>query len=240
MNQSTKRVDLLAFGAHPDDVEIGVGGIMAAHSAAGYMTAICNCTEAELSSNGTVALRRQETKKAGAILGIHQIINLGLPDRGITPTAENVLRTTQVIRQWKPKIVLAPYWKDRHPDHIACSHLVTEAVFDAAIRKRETPGEEPPHRISHLYYYFIHHTDPPHLIVDISDHYRRKMEAILAYSSQFVRQEKGVETPLNLPTYLAMIQGRDQWWGYQIGCAYGEALISPQPLKQINLFAHVE
>jgi bacillithiol biosynthesis deacetylase BshB1 len=182
-------------------------------------------------------LRREEAKKAGDILGVSQIMNLGFPDRGLTGTPEQILRLTQVIRQLKPKVVLAPYWKDRHPDHVACSRLVTEAVFDAAIRNKKTPGNEPPHRISHLYHYFINDIDQADLIVDVSRHYEQKIEAILAYSSQFVRKDKEVETPLNSPTYLAMIRGRDQLWGHQISCTYGEALVSPRPIKQTNLLA---
>ncbi|TCS93366.1 bacillithiol biosynthesis deacetylase BshB1 [Hazenella coriacea] len=230
-------IDLLAFGAHPDDVEIGMGGILAKHARAGFTTAICNLTEAELSSNGTVQSRRVETQRAIDILGVTEHINLGFPDRGLVGTPEQLLRITQVIRQWKPTIVLAPFWDDRHPDHVACSHLVKEAVFDAAIRKKETPGHEPVHRVSQMFHYFINDIHVPDVIVDISDVYETKVNALLAFESQFKREVGEVDTPLNSPTFLSMIRGRDQLWGHQIGVSYGEALASPRPLKQSFLIS---
>lgn len=222
--------DLLAFGAHPDDVEIGAGGILAKHAAAGFSVAICHLTEAELSSNGTVETRREEARRAAEILGVQTTLSLGFPDRGLKGTEEQLLRITQVIRQLRPKVVLAPYGKDRHPDHVAASRMVKEAVFDAAIRKKRTPGDEPPHRVQRFYHYFINDIDSADLIVDISDVYEQKREAILAYQTQFNPQAGEVRTPLNGPTYLAMIQGRDQLWGHQIGAMYGEALVSPTPI----------
>ncbi|MFC4548321.1 bacillithiol biosynthesis deacetylase BshB1 [Paenactinomyces guangxiensis] len=233
-NQPTP-VHLLAFGAHPDDVEIGAGGILAKHAAAGFTTAICNLTEAELSSNGTVEQRRNESRQAAEILGVSQQLCLGFPDRGLTGTAEQILKITQVIRELKPKVVLAPYWEDRHPDHVACSKLVKEAVFDAGIRRKKVPGGEPPHRVTQLYHYFINDIYQADLIVDISDVYETKMEGVLAYKSQFLREEGEVDTPLNSPSYLSMIRGRDQLWGHQIGVLYGEALVSPRPMKQSYL-----
>ncbi|SFJ59170.1 bacillithiol biosynthesis deacetylase BshB1 [Thermoflavimicrobium dichotomicum] len=225
------QVDLLVFAAHPDDAEIGIGGLLAKHHAAGFKTAICHLTEAELSSNGTVERRREEAKKAAEILGVSKLINLGFPDRGLTGSPEQILRITQVIRQYRPHVVLAPYYEDRHPDHVACSRMVKEAIFDAAIRKKQTPGNEPAHRVNQFYYYFINDITQPDLIVDVSDVYELKMAAIKAYASQFNRQEGEMDTPLNQPSYLAMIQGRDSIWGYQIGALYGEGLISPKPLK---------
>jgi bacillithiol biosynthesis deacetylase BshB1 len=224
-------VDILAFGAHPDDVEIGVGGILAKHAAAGFSIAICNLTHAELSSNGTVDIRRQEAKKAARILGVRKLINLGFPDRGLGDK-EQILRITQVIRQLRPKVVLAPHWEDRHPDHVMTSRMVKEAVFDAAIRKIRTPGDESPHRVPQLYFYFINDIQPADVIVDITDVYEIKVNAILAYKSQFDPKSGEVATPLNNPTYLAMIRGRDQLWGQQVGALYGEALVSPKPIRQ--------
>jgi N-acetylglucosamine malate deacetylase 1 len=227
-------VDILAFGAHPDDVEIGAGGILAKHVKQGYRVAICNLTEAELSSNGTVERRRMEAKRAATILGVGQVIDLAFPDRGLGGR-EQIDKMTQVIRQYKPKVVLAPYFEDRHPDHVACSRMVKEAVFDAGIRKKKTPGDEEAHRVNRLYYYFINDVHPADVIVDISDVYEQKMESILAYQSQFNPKEGEVGTPLNSPTYLAMVRGRDQLWGHQIGSLYGEALKSPTPLKTTSL-----
>jgi N-acetylglucosamine malate deacetylase 1 len=229
---NTTTVDILAFGAHPDDIEIGAGALVAKHTKNGYSVAFCHLTDAELSSNGTVELRKQEAKKAEEILGVEQSIYLGFPDRGLTGSKEQLLKMTQVIRKLRPRVVLAPYWKDRHPDHVQCSKMVKEAVFDAAIRKKETPGGEKAHRVEQVYYYFINHMGEADVIVDVSDVYELKKKALLAYRSQFSQGEGQVETPLNQPAYLAMIQGRDQLWGQQIGACYGEGLVSPHPVKK--------
>jgi bacillithiol biosynthesis deacetylase BshB1 len=230
-------VDLLAFGAHPDDVEIGASGTLYKHAVLGFKTAICDLTDGELSSNGDVATRRAEADRAGEILQCTQRIRLGLPDRGLTGTREQVDKLVQVIRRFKPRVVLAPHWQDRHPDHTACARLVKEAVFDAAIRKRNTDSDEPPHRVERLFYYFINEPGDADLIVDISDGYEQKKAAILAYESQFVPGPGRVETPLNQPSYLPMIRGRDQLWGHQIGVRYGEGLASAKPIAIQSLFS---
>lgn len=231
-NQVIHSVDLLAFGAHPDDVELGASGILAKHSLVGKHTAICSLTEAELSSNGTVELRRLETERAKEILGLIGHYNLQFPDRGLTGSPEQIMKITQVIRQSKPSVVLAPYFEDRHPDHVACSKLVKEAIFNAGLQNYRTPGNEPHHRVQHLYYYFINDIAKADLIIDISDVYEKKMASILAYSSQFRREEGKIDTPINSPTFLSMIRGRDQMWGQMVGVHYGEGLVSPRPVKQ--------
>ncbi len=228
----SKTADILFFGAHPDDVEIGVGGIVAKHAANGYSVAICHLTDAELSSNGTVEARQQEAKEAANILGVTHSIRLGFPDRELTGSKEQLLKITQIIRQFRPRVILAPYWHDRHPDHVACSKMVKEAMFDAGIQKRETPGGEPAHRVKQIYYYYINNVDKADVIVDVSDVYEKKSKALLAYNSQFSSGKGQVRTPLNQPTYLAMIRGRDQLWGHQIGALYGEGLASASPIKK--------
>jgi bacillithiol biosynthesis deacetylase BshB1 len=221
-------VAILAFGAHPDDVEIGAGGILAKHAKAGRRTVICDLTEAELSSNGTVETRREEARRAGEILGIADRINLGFPDRGLGDR-DQIRQMVRVIRRLRPRVVLAPYPKDRHPDHVAAGQMVKEAVFDAGIRKLDVGEDMPAHRVERLYYYFINDMDRPHLLIDISEVYELKEAAILAYRSQFLRKEGEVDTPLNRPQYLAMVRGRAQLWGQQIGADYAEGLASEFP-----------
>src|SRR5690606_8813372 len=110
-------------------------GTIAKHTAAGYRVGICDLTEAELSSNGNPVLRKQEAEAAADVLGLAARINLGLPDRGLTGSAEQLAAVTEVIRQYAPRMVFAPYWDDRHPDHIDCSKLVEAAVFNAKLRR---------------------------------------------------------------------------------------------------------
>lgn len=222
--------DILAFGAHPDDVEIGAGGILAKHAKAGRRAVICDLTEAELSSNGTVITRREEARRAGEILGLSSRINLGFPDRGLGGRKQ-IEEMARVIRRFRPRVVLAPYPKDRHPDHVKAGQMVKEAVFDAGIRRLDLGEDLPVHKVERLYFYFINNMDRPQLIVDISEVYPLKEEAILAYRSQFLKKEGDVETPLNRPHYLAMIRGRAQLWGQQIGVDYAEGLASERPLS---------
>lgn len=132
---SSAYVDLLAFGAHPDDVEIGMSGTIARHAAAGLKVGICDLTEAEMSSNGTVDIRREEAADASEILGLAYRSCLKLPDRGLTGSPEQLAAIVAELRRLKPRIVFAPYWDDRHPDHNACSRLIEEAVFNAKLRR---------------------------------------------------------------------------------------------------------
>lgn len=231
MSQQDASIDLLAFGAHPDDAEIGAGGILAKHAAAGFRTAICDLTQAELSSNGTVEVRQKEAKEAGEILGLSTRVCLSFPDRGLTGEEGQLEAIVRVIRRLRPRIVLAPYVKDRHPDHTACNRMVKEAVFNAGIRKKQV-DDLPAYRVEHLYYYFINEIDRVDLIVDIGSVYEQKMQALHAYASQFHREAGEVDTILNGPTYLPMIRGRDQLWGHQIGAVYGEGLVAERPLSK--------
>ncbi|PTX59932.1 bacillithiol biosynthesis deacetylase BshB1 [Melghirimyces profundicolus] len=225
-----EQVKILAFGAHPDDVEIGAGGILARHTAQGIRVAICDLTDGELSSNGDVPTRRQEADRAAEILGLAGRYRLGFPDRGLTGTREQIDEMVRLIRRLRPQVVLAPHWDDRHPDHTACSRLVKEAVFDAAVGKKAAEDGQEPHRVQQLFYYFINQTGKADVIVDITEEYPRKKEAILAFESQFVPGPGRTETPLNRPTYLAMVEGRDQIWGHQIGTTHGEGLVTAQPI----------
>jgi bacillithiol biosynthesis deacetylase BshB1 len=131
---SDKPLHILAFGAHADDVEIGMGGSIAKLAAHGKRIGICDLTDADLSSNGTIELRKQEAKKAAEILGVTERLSLGLPDRGLLLREEFIREIASVIRRFRPQIVFAPYFEDRHPDHGNCARLVEEAVFSAGIR----------------------------------------------------------------------------------------------------------
>lgn len=235
MEGSTAKVELLAFGAHPDDVEIGAAGILACHGAMGISTAICDLTDGELSTNGDVATRRKEADRAAEILGLSGRYRAGFPDRGLKGSDEQLEWMVRLIRRLQPRVVLAPHWEDRHPDHTACSRMVREAVFDAAIRKKAAAQGEAPHRVEQLFFYFINNTGQADVIVDVSDVYKRKQEAILAFESQFVPGPDRRDTPLNRPTYIPMVEGRDQIWGHQIGVTYGEGLVSAQPISMSSL-----
>lgn len=165
-------LDILIFGAHADDAEIGMGGTIAKHTAAGLKVGVCDLTRAEMSSNGTVERRTEEAEQASRVLGLSCRTNLGLPDRGLYLTPEHVQEVTAEIRRHAPRMVFAPYWEDRHPDHVNCSKLVQEAVFNAKLRNYMP--DMPAVQVKELYFYFINDIGPTDLIVDITEHYEQK------------------------------------------------------------------
>lgn len=224
----TDTLDFLIFGAHPDDAEIGMGGTIAKHAAAGYRIGICDLTLAEMSSNGTVETRQAEAEEASRILGLSARSNLKLPDRGLFLRPDCIDRIVAEIRLRKPRIVFAPYWEDRHPDHIACSKLVQEAVFNAKLR-RYMP-EVPPHNVVETYFYFINDTVDPDLIVDVTAVYETKRMALRAYRTQFTALPGAdyVSTPLN-QGYVERVEARDLLLGQKRSVSYAEGFITKLP-----------
>lgn len=231
----TDCLDILVFGAHPDDAEIGMGATIAKHTAAGFRVGICDLTNAEMSSNGTVESRKQEAAAASGILGIASRSVLGLPDRGLFLCSEQIEAVTKEIRRLRPKRVFAPYWRDRHPDHVMCGRLVKEAVFNAKLR-RYLPDVEPV-TVEQLFFYFINDLDEPDLTVDVTHWYDKKMEALRAYRTQFDPAGQGsgyVSTPLN-QGYLERVEARDRMSGQKILTAYAEGFVTETPYP-IDLF----
>ncbi|MCF6137556.1 bacillithiol biosynthesis deacetylase BshB1 [Pseudalkalibacillus berkeleyi] len=229
----TQRLDILAFGAHPDDVEIGMAGTLIQQADKGLKTGICDLTLAELSSNGNVELRQAEAKEATEVLNLTERMNLQLPDRGLMMTEEYIQQIATVIRQYKPKVVFIPYPKDRHPDHGNCTRLVEEAIFSAGIRKYTVPGDLPSHRVNKVYYYFINGYDHPPIVSDITPVKERKMKSLSAYKSQFMSLEGGVDTPLN-NGYLETVEARDALFGKEAGVRYAEGFYMKGPLLMEN------
>ncbi|KFN09534.1 bacillithiol biosynthesis deacetylase BshB1 [Paenibacillus macerans] len=228
-------LDILIFGAHADDAEIGMAGTIAKHVHAGYRVGICDLTEAELSSNGNPELRKQEAERAAQELGLAVRLNLGLPDRGLSGTPEQIAAVAETIREHAPRIVFAPYWEDRHPDHIACSKLVEEAVFNAKLR-RYMP-DKPTVPEPELYFYFINDWKTPDLVVDVSDFYEVKERALGCYRSQFGQGAPGedvAETPLN-QGYVERVKARDALLGQRKLIPYAEGF-AVKSAYQVNLF----
>ncbi len=227
---NTTSLDILIFGAHPDDAEIGMGATIYKHTKAGQRVGICDLTHAEMSSNGTVESRRLEADQASAILGLAVRSNLGLPDRGLFMNAETIQLITSEIRKYRPRIVFAPYWLDRHPDHIMCSKLVDEAVFNAKLRNYKL--DEAPVKVDKMYYYYINDHYEPQLIVDVSEEYTVKMKALIAYKTQFEAVNASadyVPTPIN-QGFLERIESQGKLLGQRVGCTYAEGFASKSPV----------
>ncbi|MFC8687542.1 bacillithiol biosynthesis deacetylase BshB1 [Brevibacillus porteri] len=222
-------LDILAIGAHPDDVEIGAAGSLILAAKQGKRVGILDLTYAELSSNGTVERRQQEATAADKVMGVAARYNFGLPDRGLEAVRESAIeRVVKLIRETRPAIVLAPYFADRHPDHESVSRIVREAVFNAGIRKYLAEPSLPAYRPSQFLYYFINSTVTPQVVVDITAVYSQKMEALRCYRSQFELEEGSVQTPLT-NGYLESVEYRERLFGQQAGVAYAEGFVSAAP-----------
>lgn len=231
-----KKIDVLAFGAHADDVEIGMAGSIYKWTSSGRNVVICDLTKAELSSNGTVEKRLQEASDSARKLGVLERVNLGLPDRGLFLNDEHIRQVTEVIRKYKPTLVFAPFSKDRHPDHARCSELVKEAFFSSGIRKYGTVDGYEGHKAANLFYYFINSQPNPDFVIDISKFMDNKMEALKAYQSQFLPGESGIKTPLT-EGYLERIEARERIFGLEAGVTFAEGFKSDRPiLINQNLF----
>ncbi|QQE72728.1 bacillithiol biosynthesis deacetylase BshB1 [Brevibacillus composti] len=224
-----KELDILAIGAHPDDVEIGAAGTLLLAAKRGERVGILDLTYAELSSNGTVERRQSEAAAADRLLGAAHRYNFGLPDRGLERVREEAIsRVVDLIRETKPRVVLAPYWQDRHPDHESVSRIVREAVFSAGIRKYAAGQSHPAYRPAKLLYYFINTTAKPDIVVDISGVFEEKMNVLRCYRSQFELETDSVATPLN-NGYLESVSYRERLFGQQTGVAYAEGFVSSVP-----------
>lgn len=229
MSHEHETLDMLAFGAHPDDVEIGMAGTIAKYANQGYKIGICDLTFAELSSNGTVDIRQEEAKKAGEILGIVKRVNLNLPDRGLFKQADYIKKIVTVIRAFQPRVIFSPYFEDRHPDHGNCSKLVEEAVFSAGIHKYEDEKHQAAHKAKNVYFYMINGFHRPGFLIDISSTIDKKRASLHAYESQFVKSSSSVSTPLT-NGYMQTVESRERLFGREIGVDFAEGFISPKPI----------
>ena len=226
-------LDILAIAAHPDDAELGCGGSLLLASEKGLSVAVTDLTAGEMSSRGTVASRQAEADKAARILGLKERRNLGLPDSKIGENLPQSLSALiQLIRATRPRIVLAPYWEDRHPDHEATGRLVKEACFFAGVAKI---GDGEPYRPARLFFYMLSYPFTPAFVLDISEVWDRKLEAIKAYQTQFASSENGIRTAISEPGFLKLMEARAIWFGAMIGAAYGEPYYMPGPVPMLDL-----
>src|SRR4051812_11118526 len=166
-------VDLLVFGPHPDDIEIGFAGTVALHAALGFRVGLCDLTRGELGSNGTPAERQAEAEAARAVLGAAWRVNLEWPDGAIDGGDGQIRDAVRLIRRSRPRTVAIPYWNDRHPDHRAASEVLARAAFKSGLR-RFAPDEDEAWRAEWLCYYFINDSAPASFAIDISAHYETK------------------------------------------------------------------
>ncbi len=234
------QADVLAIGAHPDDLELGCGGTIAKLIRQGYNVALCELTRGELGTRGTKEIRAQEADKAAEILGVAKRYNLELPDGNIEVNRKNILKIVTLIREVRPALLIIPYGIERHPDHVHTHLLCKEGWYYSGLEKLKTTyrGKEQKRHRPHHYFEFIQWYEfEPSFIVDISDTFEIKMNAVRAHASQFYNpQSKEPETKLSRPDFLEIIETRCRYYGSKIGVKYGEPFISPFSLGIDNLF----
>ncbi|HSM07716.1 MAG TPA: bacillithiol biosynthesis deacetylase BshB1 [Gemmatimonadota bacterium] len=222
-------LDLLAVGCHPDDVELTCGGTLRRVADQGYRTGILDLTRGELGTKGTPARRAREADRAAEILGATVRDNLELPDAGILPTDEARRHAVAAIRRLRPSVVILPWIRGRHPDHRLGSELMRDACFLAGLAKY---GEGEPHRPRKVLYAVSFREDvgKPTFVVDVSEQFERKMDAIRCYASQFDEAiQAGEAFPTGQPFYeLVETQGRH--YGSLIRRPFGEPFVTEETI----------
>ena len=227
-------VDLLVFGPHPDDIEIGLGGTVAKHAALGQRVGLCDLTAGELGSNGTTDERLAEAEHARTVLGARWRENLGWPDRGITGDAHQIRSAAELVRRARPRTVALPYWSDRHPDHGAASRALTEAVFNSGLRRYAADGDA--WKPDWICYYCINDSAPPSFVIDVTEHYDTKRLALACYASQFTPAgADAVQTRLTGPAFPRLIESRDAQFGVLAGVGFAEGVVVKQPVVRRHL-----
>lgn len=229
--------DLLAFGPHPDDIEIGLAGTIAVHTAAGFRIGLCDLTRGELGSNGTPEEREAEGEAARVVLGAAWRKNLRWPDGGITGDDHQIADVARLVRQCRPRAVAIPYWDDRHPDHRAASQAVTQGVFRSGLRRFVIGDALDAWRPEWICYYFINDSVSPSFAIDVSAQYETKRKALDCHRTQFAPSDSGkVDTRLTSPRFRQMIESRDAHLGALTGVAFAEGLLVKEPLLRPTIF----
>jgi bacillithiol biosynthesis deacetylase BshB1 len=223
-------LDLLAFAPHPDDAELACGGTLALLGSLGYKVGIVDLTEGELGTRGTPDQRAKEREKASRTLGLSLRVGLRLPDMGLVRSDPGQLeRVVESLREHMPRVVLAPHWDDRHPDHVEAGHMVASAFFLAGA-SRFGRGREP-FKPAALVYYTGSIEFEPSFIVNISGQFETKMKAIGCYASQFSPRAAG-EPPTDIahPHFLERVKVRARHYGIMAGVEYGEPFFMKKPV----------
>jgi bacillithiol biosynthesis deacetylase BshB1 len=233
---SKDHVDVIAFGAHADDVELGAGATLAHCVAEGLQVAIVDLTRGEMGTRGTTATRAREARAAQRILGASFRHTLDFGDGQLRTGREQELEVIDLIRLHTPSILIAPYPDDRHPDHTRTGQLITDSWFYSGLKS--LVSDSPAHRPQVVIYYLQNYQFAPSLVVDVTRVWKKKMRALAAYSSQFYNpKSKEAPTMIAQKSFLDMIEARGRHFGALIGADYGEAFVSKQPPRVDDLVA---
>jgi len=234
------KIDILAIGVHPDDVELGASGTLLKHKDAGYTFGICDLTQGELGTRGSGALRLIEAERSSKILGAQFRVNLGMKDGFFQHDEESIRKIISVIRACQPKIVLCNAPKDRHPDHGRASKLVSDACFYSGLVKIKTTANgtlQTTHRPDAVYHYIQDRSIKADLVVDISQYIDQKIEAIMAFSSQFYDPKSNEpETPISSKNFIEFVKAKNKTYARDIQVEYAEGYTVERVIGIENLF----
>ncbi|MDG1332507.1 MAG: bacillithiol biosynthesis deacetylase BshB1 [Crocinitomicaceae bacterium] len=236
----SSKVDILAFAAHPDDVELAASGTIMKHIAQGKTVAIVDLTQGEMGSRGTIHTRYEEAEAASEILGLQHRVNLKMEDGFFEINEENKRKIVEQIRRFQPDIVLANAMSDRHPDHGRGGKLVSEACFLSGLVKVETELDglkQEAYRPKAVYHYIQDYYIKPDFVVDVTDFIDRKMASIQAYKTQFFNPDsEEPETPISSRGFLDFVEARMREFGRPIGAKYAEGFTVERFIGVEDLF----
>lgn len=238
------KTDILAFGVHPDDVELGCSGTLITAVAQGKKVAVIDLTRGELGTRGTAETRHVEAAKAAEVMGIHARENLAMADGFFQKDEVNIRKVIVAIRKYQPEIVLCNAPEDRHPDHGRSSELVADAAFLSGLRKIKTEyeGKEQEHwRPSYVFHYIQDRYLKPDFLFDISNAYEQKIKAVLCYTTQFNTTDTSEpETYISNPDFLDVIKARALMFGKRIGVKYAEGYLTTKMIGVKSFDAFIQ
>jgi N-acetylglucosamine malate deacetylase 1 len=220
-------LDILAIAAHRDDVEQTCGGTLLKAAQSGQRTGILDLTQGEMGTRGSAESRRQEAARAAQILQVSHREALDIPDGCVENTYENRLKIARVIRELRPRVVILPYWQARHPDHYNCATLGYEACFLSGLSKLDIPGTQP-HRPFKIVYASLYHDVRPTFVVDITEQFKARVQALFAYSSQYEDQQRGGSLFPKREEISERLAAMAGYYGLLAGVRYAEPFVQKE------------
>lgn len=229
--------DILAIGAHPDDIEVGCGGVLIDQAARGRRCGLVIMTQGEMGTGGNAEIREKEVAEAAMIMGADLLAHFNWGDCRLEDSFDKRLALAQIIRRARPKMILTPYphvgngRRQSHPDHVACGVITVNASNLATLKKAEIP--EPPHQVQRVFHYFLPPGVAPSFVVDITAHFERWIASLSAHQSQFLNPEKSRD-------YIENLTSMARSYGSQARCKYGQGYLSVEPLLIGDIMSLVE